>query len=231
MKRWPRPVYDLWRRMLGSYTIDDPRPIAEEARYTFLLPTENQLLALRAGDLSKLIFRSHRGGWEWDAERMWVTITSVEGEALVGTLDNVPFDMPQLKIGAAIAFRRSDIIDLQWNGDRTALPPPPAAGREYWDRCMVDACVVAGTSKVEYLYREEPDLGQESDTFPDSGWRIRGTDDAISADQRNGASPQYVALGAVLNRDDSWLALIDAPVGSRFIRDLDRGNFVACDPD
>ncbi|MEG3175716.1 DUF2185 domain-containing protein [Sphingomonas sp. RB3P16] len=217
--------------MRGSYTIDDPRPIAEEARYTFLLPTENQLLALQAGDLAKLIFRSHPGGSEWDAERMWVTITSAQGDALVGTLDNAPFDMPQLKIGASIAFRRSDIIDLQWNADRTASLPPPAASREYWDRCMADACVVAGTSSVEYLYREEPDLGQESDTFPDSGWRIRGTDQAISEDERNDDNPQYVALGAVLNRDDSWLALIDAPVGSRFVRDLDRGTFVACDTD
>ncbi|MGY2732581.1 immunity protein Imm33 domain-containing protein [Sphingomonas sp. UYP23] len=215
--------------MLGSYTIDDPRPIAEEARYTFRIPTENQLLALQAGDLVKLIFRSHPRGWEWDAERMWVTLTSAEGDALVGTLDNVPFDMPQLRIGASISFQRCDIIDVQWNADRTASPPPPDPGREYWDRCLVDACVVAGTSPVGYLYREEPDLGQASDTFPDSGWRIRGTDAAISVDERNGDSPNYVALGAVLNRDDSWLALIDAPVGSRFVRDLDRGTFVACD--
>ncbi len=36
----------------------------------------------------------------------------------------------------------------------------------------------------------------------------------------------YVALGAVLNRDDSWLAWIDEPVGTTLMRDFDTGRYV-----
>ena len=36
----------------------------------------------------------------------------------------------------------------------------------------------------------------------------------------------YVALGAVLNRDDSWVGLIDEPVGAAYEKDFDLGEFV-----
>jgi len=39
--------------------------------------------------------------------------------------------------------------------------------------------------------------------------------------------PRYVALGAVLNQDDSWLHLIDEPVGARYMRDFRRDTYVA----
>jgi hypothetical protein len=86
--------------------------------------------------------------------------------------------------------------------------------------------VLGKRSPVDYLYREEPDLSEADGKYPDSGWRLRGTDEAIAEDEEAGLSPQYVALGAVLNRDDRWISLIDAPSGSRFMRDLATGCFV-----
>ncbi len=222
-------IYNLRRRLFGSYIIDDPNPIAEGAPYTYFLPTENELLALQPGDAVKLVFRSRPPGLEWDAERMWVELSAVDGGLLQGTLDNDPFDMPQLKAGDVVSFRRADVIAIRWDEARASAPPPPSARRDYWDRCMVDSCVLAGRSLVDYLYREEPDMAQPDDKYPDSGWRIRGTDAGIAEDERQGESPQYVALGAVLNRDDSWLAFIDEPAGSRFIRDLQTHKFVVCE--
>lgn len=227
--RYIRPGY-LRRRFFGKWTIDDPRPIAEASPYTYYLPSENELLALQPGDQVKLIFRPEPPGEKWDAERMWVTITAVRGEMLDGVLDNTPFDMPQIRCGAVVHFRQSDVIDRIWNHARTVQPPPAPKRREYWDRCMVDACVIGGESPVDYLYREDPDLAETDDTFPDSGWRIRGTDDGIAEDGRCDRPPAYVALGVVLNRDDRWLHLIDSPIGARFIRDPDTDRFTECAP-
>lgn len=95
----------------------------------------------------------------------------------------------------------------------------------------MDDCVLYGRSPVDYIYREEPDMGDPGAKYIDSGWRIRGTDEAIAEDEATERLPQYVAIGAVLNRDDTWLDLIDAPIGSRFSRDIHSGKFVPCESD
>jgi hypothetical protein len=70
-----------------------------------------------------------------------------------------------------------------------------------------------------YLYREA------TDREGDSGWRITANNesDEYMDDAANGA---YVSLGAVLNRDDAFMALLDSPEGSAFVRDPDKGVFM-----
>ena len=90
----------------------------------------------------------------------------------------------------------------------------------------MDQCVLDSELKVGYLYREAPDMTYEGDKSPDSGWRIRRDTRGPLIEQLGSRKVAYVALGAVLNRDDSWLHLIDEPVGARFEKDFEKGVFV-----
>lgn len=219
--------WDRWRRRtFGSYYIDDPRPIAEGAPYTFFLPSENELLALQAGDLAKLIFVGTPGGKTVTTERMWMTITDAAGDRLVGRLENEPFELHQLRLNDVVHFERLHVIDRIWAENRAEGPPSTPPYREYWDRCLVDSCVLNEGAPVYYLYREAADLEGPDDKFPDSGWRIRGDYRGLTDEEFSTWKPEYIALGKVLNEDDSWLHLIDAPIGSAFIRDEETGTYV-----
>lgn len=208
------------------YRLEDPRPIAAEAPYTYWLPSSAELAALGPGDMTQLVFQPLQPGRKWGAERMWVTITSGEGDELTGRLDNEPDDIPGLNPGDLVTFRRYHVIDRIWSESRSTAPPAPLIQRWFSDRCLVDACVTNNGTPVHYLYREEPEPMREGDRDPDSGWRIRGDYRGLSDEEIDAREIEYSSLGRVLNVDDSWLHLIDEPVGSRFIRDWTTGNFV-----
>lgn len=221
----------MLRRHFGTVSVDDPRENAARAPYTYFLPSENELLAIGAGDQVKIVVRSHPPSSEWDAERMWFAVTATAGDSLTGTLDNRPLDIPQLLPGAALQFRRSDVTDIIWADDRPTAPPPPTPRREYWDRCLVDQCVLDGDALVHFLYREEPDPETFEDEYPDSGWRIRGDYRNVDDPELDDREVAYVALGAVLNRDDRWIHLVDAPIGSSFVRSWASHTFDTGNPD
>ena len=214
----PNPIYNLIRRYFGTYRLDDPRPVQREAPYTYYLPSQAHLDSLQIGDRAQLLFRSLPAGVKYGVERMWVEVTAIEGDKISGKLLNKPFDTPQLKEGADIRLQRFHIIDI---GTERPLPDE-IARQQYWDRCMVDQCVLDGVP-VYYVYREEPDLDQEGDTYPDSGWRIRGDYRDITDEELDARKAQYIALGKVLNVDDSWIHLIDSPIGSAFMRNFETG--------
>lgn len=222
-------MYDLWRRFFGSYTLDDPRLVHQEAPYTFYLPSEARLAAIEPGDTVKLIFRGKPAGRQYDAERMWVMVTEVNEEDLTGTLENSPFDMPQIKSGDVVHFKRWHIIQTEWANTEKEAQIPPEPSNQYWDRCFVDEEVLTGQASVQYIYREEPDMTQDGDKYPDSGWRIRADVSKLTDEQYENPNPQYIAIGKVLNEDDSWLHLIDSPIGSKFFRNAETGEFEVTD--
>ena len=207
--------------------MDDPRPIAAEAPYTFEMPHEIELAALKPGDGVKAIFRQTEGETKYGAERMWVHIERIDGGIVFGTLDNEPHDMPLIELGMPVAIPLTHVIATAFS--KSNPRPATPSRREYWDRCLVDECVIEGRSHVDYLYREEPDMAAKDDKYPDSGWRIRGTQDAIEADSDKETPFQYIALGKVLNSDDRWIHLIDSPIGSAFQWDPETQDYIELD--
>ena len=209
-----------------SYTLIHGPTRHAEAPYTFGLPHAALIDALGPGDHAKLGFEYDPPGEEFGGERMWVLIDKIDGDRFRGTLANEPAE-EILACGDQVEFSREHILDVSF-ADGKAVPAVPV-GPDYLKRCMVDACVLYDGVSVEYLYREEPDLGDPDDKYPDSGWRIRGRQGDTTDEEMEGREPAYVAIGAVLNRDDSWLELIDAPIGSAFMRNFDRNRYEAAD--
>jgi hypothetical protein len=211
--------------MNALYDIDDPVSIALENPYTFFLPSADLIDAVRAGDHIKAVVRANPPSEKYDAERMWVRVSAITLEAFEGALDSDPHDMPLLKHGMPMRVPKTAVIEVDL-AEHNRLPPNLVEHREYWDRCLVDSLVLDRQSKVGYLYREQPDMAQDTDKFPDSGWRIRADFRGCTDDEIAQRKLQYVAIGLVLNADDCWLHLIDAPIGACFDKDFERDVFV-----
>lgn len=204
------------------FHLRDADDAAAESPYTFFVPSLEERVAVAPGDLVKLGFEYEWETQEYGGERMWVRVTGRTGLQFTGNLDNEPFEAG-LEHGMAVSFGVKHILAILWS-DPTAHPQPPDYP-EYWDRCLVDSCVVDDGVPVEFIYREEPDLKEEGDKYPDSGWRIRGKQDDPRADPIDDRKVEYLALGAVLNRDDSFLLLLDQPIGSAFMRNFETGRY------
>jgi hypothetical protein len=209
----------------SAFTLDDPRPTQAAAPYTFFLPDPRRIDAVCAGDHVKLIFVPAIGGTKYSAERMWVEIVSISGSRFRGKLDNIPDDIPGLSLGDPVEFSSWHIIDVKF-ADIAKDAQFTFPRREYYERCLVDQCVLSGEVKVHFVYREAPDLTEDGEKYQDSGWRVRGDWRGLSDNEVEARECKYTALGRVLNQDDSWIHLIDQPVGSAFLRDWEKNEFV-----
>lgn len=200
---------------MPSWYLDDADEIAREHKYTFYKPSAEVMAKVAPGETVKLIF-----AFESDepdapgAERMWVIVDEVLGDGCFkGRLNNEPRYIRDLKLDAPVAFEARHVINTEHDDDDNIV-------ERYIKRCFVTNRVLYDGFRVAYLYREEPD---EAD---DSGWRI--TSNTESEEYMDDAENiAYVSLGAVLSRDDSFIDLLDQPVGSGFAWDERVGTFVS----
>lgn len=209
---------------MPDYEIVDPRPVAASARYTYFLPPAERVAAVGVGDLVQVTVRAVPPSKKWDAERIWIKVLAADSEWLEGTLDSLADDMPPLPLGTIMRIPRTHVINVDFD-DPAKDKAFPSSNREFWERCVVDQAVLDGSLLVHFVYREAPELTQETDRFPDSGWRIRADMRGVTEEDLAKREFEYVALGAVLNAEDSWIHLIDAPIGSAFIRNFETGEY------
>jgi len=96
------------------FEVLDPRPNAASAPYTFFLPDPELIKAVCKGDHVKAIIRAVPPSEKYDAERMWIRVTSTQPDWIEGTLDSQPHDKPKLPgsdlASAAIACHRRSLI-------------------------------------------------------------------------------------------------------------------------
>ncbi|WP_435259783.1 DUF2314 domain-containing protein [Thioclava sp. FR2] len=119
----------------ASFTLEDGRKRAAEAPYTFFLPSPAELAAIGPGDAVKLIFVHRLPVEEWESERMWVKVVKVDGDRLVGELDNIPDEKSSpLRPGDRVEFGRHNIISVQFRDPETKPEPYGGNLRTYWDR-------------------------------------------------------------------------------------------------
>jgi hypothetical protein len=199
---------------MPSWTLGNADELAAEFKYTFYKPGPGIIAKVAVGEVVKLIFRVESGEPEAPgAERMWVEVDEVRGDgSFRGRLTNLPKFIKDLAPEDPVEFRACHIIGTRHDDDDNIV-------ERYIKRCFVTNRVLKDGRPAGYIYREAPD-GEE-----DSGWRITANDESekYMDDPKNFA---YVSLGAVLNKDDAFVDLLDSPEGAAFALDPQTGQFV-----
>ncbi|RYE18916.1 MAG: DUF2185 domain-containing protein, partial [Sphingobacteriaceae bacterium] len=158
------------------------------------------------------------------AERMWVLLEAINDDGTyTGKLDNDPFYIKDLKAGDEVRFGSEHIIQYQTLDDELdTADTEPDKLQQYFNRCYVSNQIMQEGNKVGRLYREEPENEKET------GWTLL-SDHESQEYVDDPDNLQYIAIGKVLNIDDSFIHLLDMPAGSDYARDNITGTFYLID--
>lgn len=196
-----------------SWHLRDAEQSRKDNPYTFYKPGNEITDKLGPGDHARLIF-----GFEPQAEdgcsgeRMWVTITSKHGNEFKGLLENIPIYIQELNQGDLITFGSNHIIDTNYTD------PKDKELDTYSKLCLVTESILNG-DKVGLLQR------LEQNNERDSGWCFSGDFDTQEY-LDNTENIKIVSLGAILNLDDSFIHLLEMPIGSSFEWDSSNQQYV-----
>lgn len=127
----------LARFSIERWELESGVAMNEQYPRTFWLPAEAVRRSLKAGDIVKLMFKyidldeEEAGGFE--AERMWVEITELNGPYFVGELRNQPVvagEDHDLAFGSKVVFLPEHVIDMETEnlGEPAKAPNARAAG-------------------------------------------------------------------------------------------------------
>lgn len=202
--------------------LEDVRDLSDVAPYTFSTPSAEVIAMLKPGHTVKLSFVwDDEASGESISEQLWVRLTEIRGDEFLGEMDSNPEDIPELQPGDEIEFVIDHIIDTQLDD------PIPNIAQQYEANCFVTGRVLEDEQPVGSLYRENPaEAGDGLANF--SGWNIMaGDEDDAYLD--NPDNWHYVSLGSVLNIDDRFIDVLDAPFDTEFVYDPEQDSFIELD--
>ncbi|QUP87104.1 DUF2185 domain-containing protein [Exiguobacterium sp. PFWT01] len=181
-----------------NWYLDDAHALHRAAPYTFYIPSTAVLSRLKVDDYVKLIFATDVAEPDgYRGERMWVRITSVNGNQFEGVLDNEPYRLP-ITLGTVLSFGMEHIC-------QTELEDPAEDEWDYYmDTLVTVSADVLEREEFHFMLRDEPhEKG-------DSGWSFLSgyEDDAYLNDADHF---HIVSIGVILNIDDSILTLVKQP--------------------
>ena len=185
--------------MSKTWSLEDVTAIGKGAPYTFYLPSSSVIKQLKEGNIVKLMFNCGvENEHGWTAERMWVIITEINNGCYKGTLDNDPKYIPDIKYQDLVEFQAKHIMQTDIEETEEDI-----VGK-YLPRCYVTSQVLKDGLPVGQLYREHP--SEEEENY--SGWTLFSgleTEEYLN----NGENWNYVSLGAVLNKCDRFISVLD----------------------
>ena len=176
---------------------------------TFFIPGADERKSQKVGDSVRLHFLlDDVGPNEPGSERIWVTITQAQGllKPYKGRLQTNPVFFQELKINDEVSFKPCHVAqtmirkgDPRWidSGELQAF--------------VSNMCLEKGNA-VRFLYREQPDRGE------DSGWRMfSGNEPEGYVDIASNIS--LLNVGFVLDKDPTLLEPLKGSVGEAFERE------------
>jgi hypothetical protein len=222
----------MYRKLIK---IEDPRPWAGKLPYSRALPGEECLNAIGKGDsvaVDVSLPKGLRPLMEVN-EDVPFEVLSVSSEFIEGRMQ-VPAERPTSDSDIVVRIPKWAIKDVSFaDPKREHLAESPYDRYPGW--CLLDMCGmplgVAGTYTVDacYIYREEPKILPGNETRIDRGWRISHHPRPMEKEDIYQEKVLYVPTCFALDMDDSWLPLIDSPIGSAFKKNPRTGLFKKAD--
>lgn len=181
-----------------TWQLDNVYERNKESPYTFYKPSKEVIDSLEVEDLVKLIFFVESDEDGYSGERMWVEIIERNSNHFVGKLENEPYRLKDLNSGQLIHFRTEHICETEYEDEESIQLD------YYLDTLITVNIDVFDKNEFNFLLRDQ------SNDDNDSGWVVLSgyEEDEFS---NNPDNFQIVALGVILNIDDSILSFINEP--------------------
>ena len=204
------------------FNILDPRPLAKQCPYLAGLPKVECLNMISKSDTVTVRFRwlerPRRPYEHYHSEHVSLEVLSVTPNYFEGRM-TVPSDWPQPSSDVVIKFAKWAVTGVSF-ADPKYQPLAELPQEKYATGCLMDNYLVVAR-KVQHIFRDEPKIWRNDKISADSGWRVSTGSTFLDT-----GDVDYRPLYSALTCDNSWLHLIDQPVGSAFKRDEKTGLFI-----